>query len=258
MEVFALFPAFAPQLTDGAPDLPQLGVVGVVGKAVLIGETQHFVIDARRVADAQYFDPAVHQFLADPVNRGVALGTHEHLCLTHERLVDGLDKRRRLARARRAMHHTHILGAQHIVHCAFLTRVEPLEPHRLKGERTGGLTGVKQVAQVGQAGALGIDDALQGIKHDTVTRLVKEQLQAYGHCGILQLQGVPLGDGDDHSVAVNIGYAAGEIEETDALGLFKVACRRIGIKEHDWLAVLEIVVDFLVGLACHLDAELVH
>ncbi len=91
VEAFARLASLAPHFAHGASHLPQFGIVGVVGKAVLIGETQHFVVDTRGVADAQYWDAAVHQFLADPIDGSVALGAHEHLGFAHECLVDGLD-----------------------------------------------------------------------------------------------------------------------------------------------------------------------
>ena len=43
----------------------------------------------------------------------------------------------------------------------------------------------------------------------------------------------------------------------DFEGLLEVACRSLGREEHDGLAVLEVVVNFIVVLAGHLDAVLV-
>ena len=257
VEAFAALAPFAPHLAHGASHLPQLGIVGMVGKAVLIGETQHFVIHACGVADAQYRDAAVHQFLADPVHCGVALGAHEHLCLAHERLVDGLDQGCCLARARRAVQHAYILGPQHIVDGTLLTVVEPRKAHRLEGESRSRLMRVEQVAQIGQTGALGARDAVQGVEHDAITRLIKEQLQPHGCVGILQLQGVTLGDGDDHAVTIDKGGGSSEVEVADASGQLQVALGCLGLEEHDGFAVLEVVVDVLVGGASHLDAELV-
>ena len=257
MEAFARLTSASPHLADVAPQLPQLGVVRVVGKAVLIGETQHFVIDACGIADAQYGHTAIHEFLADPIDGGIALGTHEHLRLAHERLVDGLDQRRCLARAGWAVQHAHVLGSQHIVDGALLARIQPRKTHGVKRECCCGLVGVEQVAQVGQAVALGLDDALQGVKHHAVARLVKEQLHANGLLRVLQFQRVALGDGGHHAVAVNIRYAAREAEVVDSGRLLEIACRRLGTEEHNRPAVLEVVVDLLVALAGHLDAVLV-
>ena len=229
----------------------------MVGKAVFIGEAQHLVVDARGIADAQDGDAAVHQFLANPVHGSVALGTHEDLCLAHQRLVDGLDQRRRLSRTRRAVQHTHVLGPQHVIDGMLLARVQPRETHRVKAEGLGRLVAVEQVAQVGQAVALGLDDALQGIKHHAVTRFVKEQLNAHKFLGILQFQRMPLGDGDDHAVAVDIGDSPREAEEVDVGRLFQVARWRLGTEEHHRLAVLKVVINFLVALPGDLDAILV-
>ena len=257
VEMLGLLATAPPHLAHVAPHLPQLGVVGVVGKAPFVGETQHLVVDARGVADAQDGYAAIHQFLADPVDGGVALGAHQDLGLAHERLVDGLDQGGRLARAWWAVQHAHVLGPQNIVHGPLLARIQPREAHVLETEGLDRLAAVKQVAQIGQAVALGVDDALQGVKHHAVTRLVKEQLHAQRQLGILQLQRVPFGDGDDHAVTVHIGDVAREVEKVDVPGLPEVALGHFGLEEHDGLAVLEIMVDFLVALARHLDAVLV-
>ena len=257
VETLATLAATASHLAHSAPHLPQLGIVRMVGKAVLIGETQHLVVDAGGIAQPQHRDTAVHQFLADPVQGGIALGTHQHLGLALEGLVDGLDQRRRLARARRTVQHTHVLGPQHIVDGTFLARVEPREPHRVKGERPCRLVAVEQVAQVGQPRTLGIHDALQGVEHEAVTCLVKEQLHTQRQRRVLQFERVSLGDGHDHTVAVDVGNGAREAEKADSRRLFQVALGCLGAEEDHRLAVLEVVVDFLVALPGHLDAVLV-
>ena len=108
-----------------------------------------------------------------------------------------------------------------------------------------------------QEKTLGAHDTLQGIKHHAVARLVKEQLHTHGLLCVLQFQRVTLGDGDDHAVTVNKRDATRKTIVVDVPCLLQVAGRSLGVEEHHWLAILEVVVYLLVALAGHFDAELI-
>ncbi len=112
------------QLADGLSDGPQQFVVGMGLEATLVGERQHLVIHACGVADSQYGDTAVHKLFGYPVNGHVRLRTHQYLVLAAQRLVDGLDECRRLARARRTVDNGHVLGPEHAVDGFLLRAVQ--------------------------------------------------------------------------------------------------------------------------------------
>ena len=234
---------------------PQLRIVGMGLEAALIGEAEHLVIDACGIADAQHVDAAVDELLADPVDGHIALRANQHLTLAHQRLVDGLDERRGLAGAWRTVHHLHILGPQHLVDGPLLRLVEPGKRHGVEAEPLGRHIRIEQVAQVGQPVALGVDDAVEGIEHRTVARLVKRQLYADGLFAALQVERVALGNDDHHAVAIDIRHGAGEREIADAwLGI--VACAGHAEEEHG-LAELEVMGDILVGGAENLNSHLI-
>ena len=71
--------AVSTQVAYGLADSPQQFVVGVALKASLIGEGEHLVVDARRVADTKHGYAAVDELLADPVYSHVALSAYQHL-----------------------------------------------------------------------------------------------------------------------------------------------------------------------------------
>ena len=66
-----------------------------------------------------------------------------------------------------------------------------------------------------------------------------------------------LRDGNHHPVPVHVGYVACEIEETDMSCPLQIPVGHLGAEEDHRLAVLEVVVNLLIGLACDLDAVLV-
>ena len=167
-----LCPQFAYSLAYG----PKLGIVGVGLEASLVGETQHLVVDARGIANAQYGNAPIDQFLRDPVHRHVALCAHQHLALAHQCLVDGLDERRRLSCARRAVDDHHVLGAHYLADGLLLGAVEPRQAHWTETIGLCWLGTVEKVAQVGQAVALCRDHAVEGIEHLAIARLVKREL----------------------------------------------------------------------------------
>lgn len=74
MEVFvAPFSRQTVKLTDVAPYLPELGIVGMGFEAAFIAESEHFVGDPCRISNAEHLYAAVCQLFADPVDSGVAL-----------------------------------------------------------------------------------------------------------------------------------------------------------------------------------------
>ena len=108
------------KLTYAAAHLPQIGIVGVRLKAVLVGIGQHGISHAAGVANAQHRYAAVGQLLTHPVNRGVALCTDHHLWFAAQHLAHSLNQGGGLARTGRAMHYQHVLGTQHIAHSRLL------------------------------------------------------------------------------------------------------------------------------------------
>ena len=101
--------AVTAQFTDGLANRPQMGVVGMRLEAPFVGETQHLVVHACRIAYSQHVDAAVNQFLTDPVNRHITLGTHHDLVLPHQCLPNRLHEGRRLSRSGRSVHNGYIL-----------------------------------------------------------------------------------------------------------------------------------------------------
>ena len=63
------------EVANGLADAPKEGIVGVCLKAPLVGEGEHLIVDAGRVADAENVDATVDEFFRDPVDGHVALGT---------------------------------------------------------------------------------------------------------------------------------------------------------------------------------------
>lgn len=80
------------QVADGFADGPKRGVRRMCFETPFVGERQHLVIHARRVADAQHSHTPVGQFLRNPVYGHVALGAYQYLAFAVERLVDGFHK----------------------------------------------------------------------------------------------------------------------------------------------------------------------
>ena len=152
------------------------------------------------------------------------------------------------------MHHHHVLGAQHFVHRFFLCGVEPGETYRVEGEAACGLPAVEQVAQIGQAVALGTDGAVERLEHQAVAGLVEKQLYA---ClvGLCQGENVgSVGQGDHHAVAVDKAHGARGVEIV--YFVFATICLGDG-EEAYGTPELKVVFNLLVGCACHLNSHLV-
>ena len=86
---------------------------------------------------------------------------------------------------------------------------------------------------------------------------IKHLLYPHGFLCVLQLKRVPLGDGDNHAVAVDVGDGPCKVKVADASRLFQVTLGRRGLEEYHWLAVLEVVVNLHIGRSGHLDAILI-
>ena len=169
-------------------------------EAPLVGKREHLIVHTGRIADAEHIDAAINQFLGDPIDSHIALGTDQHLTLAAQRLVDGFDKGGGLARAWRAVHHSHILRPQHLVDGLFLRRIQIREMHR--GEREGLclLLRIEEIAQIAES-ALPLDGAIEGVEHRLVARLVEEELHAYPLSPLDIDELTVIRHGNNHSVA---------------------------------------------------------
>ena len=98
------------RLADGFPDAPQFRVVGMRFEAAFVGKGKHLVVYAGGIADSEDVDAPIDQLFGYPIHSGVALGADEDLIFTMEGLEDGLDKRRRLPRARGTVDNAHFFG----------------------------------------------------------------------------------------------------------------------------------------------------
>ena len=76
--------------------------------------------------------------------------------------------------------------------------------------------GIEEVAEVAQA-AFCPDDAVEGLEHHFITRLVEEELDA----DILRTLDIDelavVGDSDDHAVAIDVRDGGGEGEIADGI-----------------------------------------
>ena len=250
--------ALRPQLAHGLAQAPQLRVVGMCLEAPLIGERQHLVVDPCGVAYAQDRDATVNELLGNPVNRHVALGTHQHLTLPLQRLVNGLHERRRLARAWRAMHHHHVFRPQHLVHRLLLCGVEPREAHGRESEMLGfHRRRVEEVAQISQAVALGTHGAVEGLEHQAVGGLVKRQLHTQRCARLLQLHRPRhVGQRHHHASPVGIAHRGGERQIADG-DLFVLHGCRGGGEEHHGASKLKVVFNVVILLPHNLHTGLV-
>ena len=250
--------AVGAEVADGFPDRPKERVIGVRLKTPLVGEGEHLVVDAGGIADAQDIDAAVDKFFRDPVDGHVALGTDQHLILPSKRLVDGFDKGRGLAGARRTVDDGHILGAQDLVDSIFLGVVQIGEVEWGKGEglRLHG-RGIEEVAERAQA-AFGPDDAVEGLEHRAIGGLIEEELDAEV-LGSLEVdeRGV-VGEGDDHAVAINVAHRGGEGEIGNSRIPRQASWTCLARKEGHWPAEFEIMLNIVViALTEHLNHQLV-
>ena len=94
-------------------------------ETLLVGKTQHFVVYARGIADAQHTQSAVDKLLTDPVDRRIALRTDKYLRLAAQYLIDGLDQRRGFASAWRTVDNGHVFGTENLIDGPLLGGVEP-------------------------------------------------------------------------------------------------------------------------------------
>ena len=236
--------------TELAADGPELRVGGVRLEAAFVGEGQHLVVDARGVADAQDGEAAVDEALRYPVDGGVALRADQHLGFAVEGLVDGLDQRRGLARAGRAVDDGHVAGAEHAVDGGLLRGVEPRQAHGVELAEAGLLCAQQQVAQLGQAVATGAGHVGQGFEHGAVGGLVEEQLHTHGVGALHVEHGVHAGHDEDHARVVGVGHGGLE----GVVGYLPVG--RLA-EEYDGAAELEAVLDVRVARALDLQHQLV-
>ena len=227
----------------------------------LVGVGEHLVGHPRGVADAQHRNTSVGKLLAYPVHRHIALCAHHHLAFALERLVYRLHQGGGLARARRSVDHSHVLRPQHVVHGEVLCGVEPGEADGVERERLRPLaSGIEQVAQVCHAVALGADGSVEGLKHQSVARLVEEHLHSYTFA-VLQRRGDAglLGHRHHHASAVCIAHdARGDDVERGLCA--PVCCLRLVCRQGEEAygsAVFEVVLYVLVGCAEHLHGKLV-
>ena len=124
----------------------------------------------------------------------------------------------------------------------FLGAVEPWEAHVVESELSGGAVGVEQVAEVCQTVVFGVDDAVEGVEHQSVGGFIEKQLDAQmvgtldiGHMSIV-------GYDNHHPVAIGITHRAG-VFEVGYLVTLGLLCHP---EEADWSAKLEVVLDVVV------------
>ena len=192
------------QLADGAAYGPKLRIVGVGLEAPLVGEGEHLVVDARRVADAQYRDAPVDEFFGNPVDRHVALRAYQYLTLAPQYLIDGLDQGGGFPRAGRAVDHGDVVRAEHLADGQFLGAVEPWQADRLGRPFPGRQRPVDDVAQVGGAVVACGDDRVEGGEHEAVRRLVETQLHAQPLGPFEGGQCCRIGQFDHHAVGFGV------------------------------------------------------
>ena len=73
-------------------------------KAAFVGEREHFIINTRRITNAEHRNTPVHQFLTNPVHSRITLGADQHLRFAVKRFVNGFHKRGSLSGSRRAVY----------------------------------------------------------------------------------------------------------------------------------------------------------
>ena len=243
-------PLGAAQLAYRLANRPQLRIVGVRLKAALIGEPQHLVVDARGISHSQHLHAAVHQALANPVDRHVALSAHQHLVLAPQRLIDGLDQRGGLARAGRAMHHGDILSLQHLVDGMLLSGVEPGEAQGSKRELLSLAVVVEQVAQLCQAVALGGNHPVESLEHELIAALVHRELHPHALVALQLGNGAGAGHHYHHAALLSITHRALKLEISNLLAGVNPEKRHLA-------AILKVVLDVGVLAAAHLHHQLV-
>lgn len=153
------------------------------------------------------------------------------------------------------MHYLHVLGPQHLIDSLFLCLVEPRKRHGGKAETLSWLVGIEQVAQTGEPVALGLNDAVERVKHRAVTGLVKREPHSYGFLTTLKVERMTLRHDDHHTVAIDIRNSAREGEISNA-GLGRSA-NVWHAKEKNRFAKLEVMSDVLIRYAEHLNSHLI-
>ena len=266
MVLLVASPTVAAQLADGLAQGPQLRVVRVSLKTPLIGKAKHLVVHTSGVSQAQHVDTPVYQLLRDPVHGHVALCTYQHLTLAHQRLAYGLNECRRLARPWGSVHHSDVLGAQHLIDGLLLRGVQIGKVQGLEGQRLGlhavaldtvlGRVpgGIEQVAQIGQT-PLGTYGAVECLHHQPVAGLVERQLYAQP-LGSLQVdKGCRVRHGHHHTVTDDVAYHARKTEVPDACRAHVVFV--VEREERHWPAELKDMLHVGVGSTYHLHRQLV-
>ena len=219
-------------------------------EAPFVGEGQHLVVHTGGVADAEHGHTSIDQLLANPIDRHIALCTHQYLVLAVKRLVDGLYQCGGLSGARRTVYDGHILGIEHLVYGLFLCGVEPRESGGGESEGRGLLRAVEDVTQLRQAVPFRLDDLAEGFEHQPVARLVEIELyaQAVGILYVHQCRGSR--QDDHHAVFVHIVHRGGEVEVVQPF-------RCVLGEEAHGASEFEYVLDVLVFAAFYFDDQLV-
>lgn len=234
---------FAPagvELADGTPHAVEQRIVGMGLEASFVSERQHLVVHPHGIADAEHRDAPVDQFLGNPVHGHVALGTHQHLVLAVECLVDGFDQCGGLARSRRPVYDGHVLGPEHFVHGAFLRSVQPGETERSEVQLCGRACAVEDVAQFSQASVLVVHHGAERGEHQFVDVFIKAQLYAQPERTSQYRDCFRPGKDYHHTVVLDVAHRGGDVQRACAV------VGKVGVEEHDRPSELKLMVD--VGL----------
>ena len=219
-------------------------------KAAFVRKRQHLVVHPTGIPDPQNLHPTVHQLLADPVDRHVALRTHQHLILPVQRLVNRLYQRRCLSRSRRSVYDGYVLGMQHLVDRLLLRPVQPRETHRKKSKRSERQRTVEDIPQVRKPVVLGRNHLLQCLKHQPVAGLVEIKLHPC-HLPRQQLrQCLCMRQNHHHPVLLHIIHRSREIQ----ISQFAACILR---KETDRPSIFKLMFNLLILTALNLNYQLV-
>ena len=155
-------------LTQGAPDVPQFRVVGVVSIAPFIAALEHFVAHLQRVANAEHVDATLVELFANPVHRSVTGSAYQHLGLALESLDDSLDERCRLARSRGTMDNSHIHSGDDLTYSTRLHVVKPGDMERRLLTETGFERAYQHLAEVDKFLIVRAHGCMERLVHDTI------------------------------------------------------------------------------------------
>ena len=222
-------------------------------ESAFVGEGQHLVVHTGGIADAEHVDTMINQFLADPIHCHIALGTHQHLRLAVEGLVDGFHEGGGLACAWRPVDNGHILGQQHLIHGLLLCGVEPGEGQGLEHIFLRLAHACEDVAKFGQTVVLGIDGIVQGMEHGAVARFVEIELDTQSLTVLHVNQGLAAWEHHHHPTGVFHAAHRAAVAEVVALAILAHA------EKADRLAVFKeaSVVVLVVGAVLYLHHQLV-